>query len=74
MMMCKTKHAIRETYALRFIFTCFVVFCLYNFGNWYNQNLKKSMNEAFSESISELNEMSYAFEHAMKMTLEITER
>ncbi|MGR3219248.1 MAG: hypothetical protein ACUZ8H_05440 [Candidatus Anammoxibacter sp.] len=74
MIMHKTKHAVREEYSLKFIFTCFIIFCLYNFGSWYSNNLKKSMNDAFTESIFELNEMARIFQKADKLTLEITER
>ena len=76
-MMVKTKHAIREEWILRFVFTCFIIFSLYSLGISYTDNLKRSINDAFTESISELTEslselqaISKAFGQAEKMTLE----
>ena len=76
-MMVKTKHAIREEWIFIFIFTCFVIFSLYTLGISYNDNLKRSVTDAFTESISELTEsiseleaISKAFGQAEKMTLE----
>ena len=76
-MMVKTRHAIREEYALRFILSCFIVFSLYTLGIGYTDNLKRSMTDAFTESLSELTEslselqmISKAFGQAEKMTLE----
>ena len=76
-MMVKTKHAIREEYALKFILSCFIVFSLYTLGIVYTDNLKRSMTDAFTESISELTEslselrtISRVFGQAEKMTLE----
>lgn len=78
--MCKTRHAIKAEYRLRFIFACFIIFSLYNLGIVYTENLKRSMNDAFTESISglteslsELQAISRAFGRAEKMTLEITD-
>lgn len=70
----RTKHAVRQEYCLRFLFTCFVILSLYSLGSWYNDNLKRSMTIAFTESISGLNDMSEAFGLAQKMTLNITEK
>lgn len=67
----KTRHAIRSEYRLRFIFSCFIIFSLYSLGSWYNDNLKRSMTDAFTESISDLTQISDAFRQAEEMTLEI---
>ena len=72
-MMVKTKHAIREEYALKFILSCFIIFSLYSLGIGYTDNLKRSMTEAFTESVSELQDISKAFRQAEEMTLEITD-
>ena len=76
-MMVKTKHAIREEYAIKFILSCFIIFSLYSLGIGYTDNLKRSMSDAFTESISELTKslselqaISRAFEQAENMTLE----
>ena len=73
----KTKHAIREEYALKFILSCFIIFSLSTLGIVYTNNLKRSVTDAFIESISELTEsiseleaISKAFGQAEKMTLE----
>ena len=80
-MMVKTKHAIREEWILRLVFTCLIIFSLYSLGISYTDNLKSSINDAFTESISELTEslselqtISKAFGQAEKMTLEITDK
>ena len=70
----KTKHAIREEYALKFILSCFIVFSLYTLGIVYTDNLKRSMSEAFTESVSELQDISKAFRQAEEMTLEIIDK
>lgn len=79
-MMYKTKHAVREEWRFRFIFACFIIFSLYSLGISYTKNLKRSINDGFVESISELTEslselqgISKAFSDAAKMTLEITD-
>lgn len=68
----KTHRAIKAEYRLRFIFACFIIFSLYSLGSWYTDNLKRSINDAFVESISDLTQISDAFRQAEKMTLEIT--
>lgn len=78
MTMRKTKHAVREEWVFKFIFACFIIFSLYSLGISYTDNLKRSINDAFTESISELTEslselrgISKAFNEASEMTLEI---
>ena len=70
----KTHRAIKAEYRLRFIFACFMIFSLYSLGSWYTENLKRSMTDAFTESISDLAQISDAFKQAEEMTLEITKR
>lgn len=64
----KTRHAIKYENFMRFLLAVFFVIFLFGFANWYIDSLKRSMTEAFTDSISGI---SAAFETADKMMIKL---